>query len=116
MVVSSGWRRGAFAGVLFAAMAVALGTGARAQDEGPYPVWFPDDLGIASLDEIPAALAAPFAPGKEVQFEKGPFARGRPGPDNPWATNCNEFIEFDEGRTYRARVDNDRARPASGDR
>ena len=89
-------------------MAVALGTGARAQDEGPYPVWFPDDLGIASLDEIPAAFAAPFAPGKEVQFEKGPFARGRPGPDNPWATNCNEFIEFDEGRTYRARVDNDR--------
>ena len=83
MVAPPRQRSGAFAVVLFAALAVALGAGARAQGTGPYPVWFPDDLGIASLDEIPAALAAPFAAGQEVQFKKEWFAKGRPGPRQP---------------------------------
>ena len=113
MVAPPRQRSGAFAVVLFAALAVALGAGARAQGTGPYPVWFPDDLGIASLDEIPAALAAPFAAGQEVQFKKEWFAKGRPGPDNPWATNCNEFIEFDEGRTYRVRLDDENGKRQS---
>jgi hypothetical protein len=97
-----------FSGLLLAALLAANAGNARAQDDGPYPVWFPDDIGIVSLDEIPAALRAPFAPGDEIQFEIRGFVRRRGSPPLIWATNCNEYMVYDEGRIYRRRIENDR--------
>ena len=100
-------RRLALRGALLGAL-IALAGPVHAQDAGPYPFWFPDDLGIASLDEIPAALAAPFAPGEEIQFEHDPHARRRFGPGLVWAANCNEFMTLEEDIPHWARIDNDR--------
>lgn len=70
-------------------------------------MWFAPDLGIDSLDQIPALLAKPFSDGERIQFFRSRRSRDGDGPPSQWAGNCNEIMNLEENRKYRHLADNE---------